>query len=86
VFAAAQVSIQGFEPQFRLECERMAARERRRREERNKEKGKGKEQQQAAAPRANGLQPEHPLTYPVKLERRLKRQRGWQWWRFSHYI
>ena len=82
MFTAAQVSIQEFDPQFRLECERMAARERQRREERRKERGKDKGKEPAApviirrSARANGLQPEHPITDPVKLERRLKRQRG----------
>ena len=84
MFTAAQVSIQEFDPHFRLECERMAARERQRRDERKKEKGKDREQQQQTtsmmpirrSARANGLQPEHPITDPVKLERRLKRQRG----------
>jgi hypothetical protein len=62
----------------------MAVRERQRRDERKKEKGKEKEKDQQATPpipirrsaRANGLQPEHSITDPVKLERRLKRQRG----------
>ncbi|KAJ3509073.1 hypothetical protein NLJ89_g5414 [Agrocybe chaxingu] len=86
MFTATQVSIQEFDPQLRLECERMAVRERQRREERKKEKekNKGKEKEQDGnAPlgtrrsaRNNGLQPEHPITDPVKLERRLKRQRG----------
>lgn len=48
MFTAAQVSIQEFDPQFRLECERMAVRERRRlaelkvlkQKEREKERGK----------------------------------------------
>lgn len=83
MFTAAQVSIQEFDPQFRLECERTAVRERQRREERKKEREKEKEKEQPQQPmpirrsaRANGLQPEHSITDPVKLERRLKRQRG----------
>lgn len=80
MFTAAQVSIQDFDPHFRLECERMASRERQRREERRKEKDKEKDQSAPVAirrsARANGLQPEIPITDPVKLERRLKRQRG----------
>jgi hypothetical protein len=85
MFTAAQVSIQEFDPQLRLECERMAVRERQRRDERRREKEKerGKEQNGNVPPagarrsaRNNGLQPEHPITDPVKLERRLKRQRG----------
>jgi len=74
-----------------LECERMAARERKRRDEhkKNKDKGKGKATNQddgngaplapAGARRSarnNGLQPELSITDPVKLERRLKRQRS----------
>jgi len=61
----------------------MAVRKRQR-GKRKKEKGKEREQQQqATAPipirrsaRANGLEPEHPITDPVKLGRRLKRRRG----------
>ncbi|KAF9568757.1 AAA-domain-containing protein [Agrocybe pediades] len=84
MFTATEVSIQEFDPQLRLECERMAGRERQRREERKKAKEKAKEKTNGAAPpagarrsaRTNGLQPEHAITDPVKLERRLKRQRG----------
>lgn len=83
MFTAAQVSIQEFDPQLRLECERMATRERQRRDARKKEKGRGKEENGNGVPagmrrsaRNNGLQPEHSITDPVKLERRLKRQRG----------
>lgn len=86
MFTAAQVSIQEFDPQLRQECERMAVRERQRREERRREKDKergDKETNGNAAPagarrsaRNNGLEPEHSITDPVKLERRLKRQRG----------
>jgi len=85
MYTATEVSIQEFDPQLRLECERMAARERQRREARRKEKEKGKEQNSHTngvqpgmrrSARNNGLQPEHPITDPVKLERRLKRQRG----------
>lgn len=81
MFTATQVSIQEFDPQWRVECERMAAREKQRRDERkrDKEKDKGKDQGLMMATRrsarANGLQPEHGITDPVKLERRLKRQR-----------
>ena len=93
MFTAAQVSIQEFDPQLKLECERMAVRERRRREEhrkeREKEREKGKEKEREKeegqnvngqgarrSARNNGLQPELTITDPVKLERRLKRQRG----------
>ncbi|KAH9483269.1 putative AAA domain-containing protein C31G5.19 [Psilocybe cubensis] len=87
MFTAAEVSIQEFDPQLRQECERMAGRERQRREEhkreKEKEKGKDKEVNGHGPPagarrsaRNNGLEPEHSITDPVKLERRLKRQRG----------
>ncbi|KAF8882024.1 hypothetical protein CPB84DRAFT_1686882 [Gymnopilus junonius] len=84
MYIAAEVSIQEFDPQLRIECERMAVRERQRREAK-REKGKGKDKEVNGTPaptgtrrsaRANGLQPEHPITDPVKLERRLKRMRG----------
>ena len=84
MFTATQVSIQEFDPQLRLECERMAVRERQRREQHKRSKGKDKDNQlNGGAPviarrsaRNNGQQPELPITDPVKLERRLKRQRG----------
>ena len=38
MYTATQVSIQEFDPQFRLECERMAARERKRRDQRRAER------------------------------------------------
>ncbi|KIM42662.1 hypothetical protein M413DRAFT_70190 [Hebeloma cylindrosporum] len=85
MYTAAEVSIQELEPQLKLDCDRMAPRERQRREERRreKEKRKAKEVNGMVPPvgarrsaRANGLQPELTLTDPVKLERRLKRQRG----------
>ena len=86
MFTATQVSIQEFDPQLRLECERMAVRERQRREQHKKNKGKEKAQDSqlnGGAPvgarrsaRNNGQQPELSITDPVKLERRLKRQRG----------
>jgi len=86
MFTAAQVSIQEFDPQLRLESERMAVRERQRREQNRKSKGKEKahdNQLNGGAPvgarrsaRNNGQQPELSITDPVKLERRLKRQRG----------
>lgn len=82
MYNAAQVSIQDFDAQFRMECERMAAREKKRREELKKElaardKGKEPEVEVVArrSTRQNGLAPELVLTDPVKLERRLKRQR-----------
>ena len=94
MFTAAQVSIQEFDPQLKMECERMAVRERKRREDRKKEKEKGREKEKEnqkdkekdesqnvnglgarRSARNNGLQPELTITDPVKLERRLKRQR-----------
>ena len=88
MFTATQVSIQEFDPQLKLECERMAVRERKRREDRKKEKEKGREKEKEKekdenqnglgarrSARNNGLQPELTITDPVKLERRLKRQR-----------
>ncbi|PFH47155.1 hypothetical protein AMATHDRAFT_77336 [Amanita thiersii Skay4041] len=89
MFTAAEVSILEFDPALRLECERMAPRERKRREEHRKsrEKAKGKSQDEHSqsngptmmtrrSARANGLEPELRITDPVKLERRLKRQRS----------
>ncbi|ESK87512.1 aaa family atpase [Moniliophthora roreri MCA 2997] len=92
MYTAAEVSIQEFDLTTRLECERMAVRERKRREEykKTKELEKEKEKEQAGlngissdtgvagtrrSARNNGLQPELKITDPVKLERRLKRQR-----------
>ena len=85
MFTAAEVSIQEFDPQLRLDCERTAVRERQRREERRKEKGKDKERQKEQngvvvgarrSARNEGLEPEHRITDVGKLERQLKRQRG----------
>ncbi|KLO08586.1 AAA-domain-containing protein [Schizopora paradoxa] len=42
MFTAAQVSIQEFDPQLRLECERMASRERKRRDQRREARDKAK--------------------------------------------
>ncbi|KAG7096390.1 hypothetical protein E1B28_003833 [Marasmius oreades] len=96
MFNAAEVSILEFDATFRLECERMAVRERKRREEYKKSKVRAKEKEKEKAggngngsdngngngfmgtrksARHNGLQPELGITDPVKLERRLKRQR-----------
>ena len=84
----AHVSINDFDPQLRIECDRMAARERKRREEHKKNKSKGRVQVDNAnsngtyAPgtrrsaRNNGQQPEISITDPLKLERTLKRQRS----------
>ncbi|KAI5120735.1 hypothetical protein M0805_006441 [Coniferiporia weirii] len=92
MFTAAQVSIQEFDPGFRLECERMAGRERQRRMQRRAEKAKsragsregsagGSGLENGVAPvrrsaRNNGLEPELGITDPSQLERRLKRQRS----------
>ncbi|KIJ12906.1 hypothetical protein PAXINDRAFT_82111 [Paxillus involutus ATCC 200175] len=84
MLTAAEVSIHEFDPQFRLECERMADRERKRRAERKKAKGKAPAeggQNGTYAPgtrrsaRHNGQQPEVAITDPLQLERRLKRAR-----------
>jgi ATPase family AAA domain-containing protein 2 len=90
LLTAAEVSILDFDQQFRLECERMAIRERKRREERRKAKSLDKANQEnegsdsanVYAPgtrrsaRHNGQQPEITITDPLQLERRLKRQRS----------
>ena len=83
---AAEVSMQEFDPQFRLECQRMAERERKRRDERKKAKGKNSTSDAgsngAYAPgtrrsaRHTGQQPEMSITDPLQLERRLKRARS----------
>lgn len=89
LFTAAEVSLLEFDPTLKLECERMAPRERQRREEYRKAREKEKEKEKAAADeqvhtpppgarrsaRTNGLEPELAITDPVRLERRLKRQR-----------
>ncbi|KAJ3534217.1 hypothetical protein NMY22_g7024 [Coprinellus aureogranulatus] len=89
MFTAAQVSLLEFDATFRMECERMAVREQQRMEAQNKDKGKGKEkgsrnasEERADVPqtrrstRSNGFAAELvTMTDPVKLERRLKRQR-----------
>lgn len=89
MFTAAQVSMLEFDATFRMECERMAVREQQRIDAHNKEKGKQKErnsrntsEERADGPqtrrstRSNGFAAELvTMTDPVKLERRLKRQR-----------
>jgi len=86
----AQVHIHEFDPQFRLECQRMAVRERQRREERKAARAKAKAAAAAAEEQANGTyapgtrrsarnngqQPEITITDPLELERKLKRQRS----------
>ncbi|OJT10605.1 hypothetical protein TRAPUB_12904 [Trametes pubescens] len=89
MLTAAEVSIQDFDPQFRMECQRMAVRERRRRDDyrRSKEKEKGKAAElpngQTYAPgtrrsaRHNGQEPDVQYTDdPTQIERRGKRQRS----------
>ncbi|KAH9843583.1 AAA-domain-containing protein [Rhodofomes roseus] len=86
MLTAAEVSINDFDPTFRLECQRMAVRERRRRDEYRKNKEKEKEAQEAAsqinAPgprrstRNNGQPLQISITDPTQLERRRKRHRS----------
>ncbi len=86
MLTAAEVSIQDFDPHFRLECQRMAARESKRREAVRKSKEKDRAMDgdaQNGAPNAprrsarnNGQPLEISITDPLKLERRLKRQRS----------
>ncbi|KAF9224569.1 AAA-domain-containing protein [Gyrodon lividus] len=85
MLTAAEVSVHEFDPQFRLECQRMAERERKRRMERKKAKGKNPAesgQNGTYAPgtrrsaRHTGQQPEMAITDPLQLERRLKRARS----------
>lgn len=83
---AAEVSMQEFDPHFKLECQRIAERERKRRDERKKAKGKNSApdvgQNGTYAPgtrrsaRHTGQQPEMSITDPLQLERRLKRARS----------
>jgi len=84
MLTAAEVSIHEFDPGLRIECDRMAPRERQRREEhkKSKDKGKGRADDPGHAvgtrrsARHNGQQPELSITDPLKLERKLKRQRS----------
>ncbi|EJF60052.1 AAA-domain-containing protein [Dichomitus squalens LYAD-421 SS1] len=87
MLTAAEVSCQDFDPQFRLDCQRMAARERQRRDEFRKTKQQEKAAEQPVqngeyAPgtrrsaRHTGQEPEIAITDPVQLERKLKRQRS----------
>lgn len=85
MYTATEVSMHEFDPQLRMECERMAVRERKRREQHKKSRDKGKaaeENMHTPPPNArrsarnNGMQPELAITDPVRLERRLKRQRA----------
>ena len=83
---AAEVSMQEFDPHFKLECQRMAERERKRRDERKRAKEKNSAldvgQNGTYAPgtrrsaRHTGQEPEMTITDPLQLERRLKRARS----------
>jgi len=85
----AQVLTNEWDAHFKLECERMAGRERKRREQWARDHPKRKEDseshqqpngQEAQVPRRsarnNGQEPEISITDPLKLERKLKRQRS----------
>jgi ATPase family AAA domain-containing protein 2 len=86
MYTATELSCQDFDPQFRLECQRMAGREHLRREERKQkalEKEKERQKDQPSTPpntrrsaRQNGSLLELQITDPVRLERQLKRQRS----------
>ena len=90
MLTAAEVSIHDFEPQLRIECERMAVRERKRRAERREARVKARA---AADGPAQDAQAEYPpgtrrsarnvgapldiaFTDPLLIERRSKRQRS----------
>lgn len=88
MLTAAEVSIQDFDVNFRMECQRMATREQKRRDEyrRNKAKEKAANGQAAQngaqnlpirrSTRHTGQQLEISITDPLLLERRLKRARS----------
>ncbi|KZT74624.1 AAA-domain-containing protein [Daedalea quercina L-15889] len=88
MLTAAEVSINDFDPTFRLECRRMAVRERKRREEYRKNKEKEKEAQEAEAAsqtsapgprrstRHNGQPLAISITDPIQLEGWRKRHRS----------
>lgn len=84
---AAEVSLSDIDPFTKLECERMAAREKQRKEDRRRRKGKDKEASNGSNSVANGKEPLRRSTRhngpvpmmiqdPVALERQLKRRRG----------
>lgn len=88
MLTAAEVSIQDFDVNFRMECQRMSTREQKRRDEyrRNKAKEKAANGQAAQngaqnlpirrSTRHTGQQLEISITDPLLLERRLKRARS----------
>ncbi|KAI6027083.1 AAA-domain-containing protein [Pisolithus marmoratus] len=67
---AAEMSVLEFDPQFAVECRRMAVRERKRREERKKEREKEKENGNGGEAEWE-CQWERHITDPLQLERRL---------------
>ncbi|KAG8935873.1 hypothetical protein FRC02_005872 [Tulasnella sp. 418] len=92
MYTGARTAILSWEPQFNVECERMASREYERRRQREQRKGKSKvgnkvpSVDEPYAPgtrrsaRNNGQEPEMPYhSDPLQLERNLKRQRGEDW-------
>ncbi|KDQ53031.1 hypothetical protein JAAARDRAFT_39748 [Jaapia argillacea MUCL 33604] len=86
MYTATEVSMHEFDPQLRLECERMAVRERKRREEdrqarkEHRAQDNGGQNAHPAPPRRSGRntgqQPELGITDVSVLERKLKRQRS----------
>lgn len=94
MYTTAQVFINELDTHFRLECDRMAVRERKRREQYARDNPRrlpidgpesciqqnGESTHPISAMRRsarhNGQDPELPITDPLKLERRLKRQRS----------
>ena len=91
MYTAAQLSIMEFDPQLKIECERMAVRERLRREDARKMRAEQNKERELnggetngtphgpvtrRSARTNGQHIDFSMTDPVKLERRLKRARG----------
>ena len=88
MLTAAEVSVQDFDVNFRMECQRMATREQKRRDEYRRNKAKEKAANDEAAQngaqnlpirrstRHTGQQLEISITDPLLLERRLKRARS----------
>ena len=87
MLTAAEVSIQDFDANFRLECQRMASREQKRRDEYKRSRAKDKANEESAqsdtpnvpirrSTRNTGQQLELTITDPLKLERSLKRARS----------
>jgi hypothetical protein len=77
LYIAAEVSLLDVEPQLKLECERMAVRERRRRAERKEERAKAKAAESAAASGGrNGIGSRNGSGTPVEGVRRSGRTAG----------